>query len=101
MVLRLDPALAERLRLVAEVEGRSISEVAREAVAAVGTEHLLLRLTGTDKPTGGDVEMAGRPFVGISERVPPWRPSPGYAEASDEIPVAWHGHRDRPAAERA
>lgn len=35
MVLRLDPALAERLRLVAEVEGRSVSDVAREAVAAL------------------------------------------------------------------
>ncbi|HEX9343243.1 MAG TPA: ribbon-helix-helix protein, CopG family [Actinomycetota bacterium] len=33
MVLRLDPALAERLQLVAEVEGRSISDVAREAIA--------------------------------------------------------------------
>jgi len=38
MVLRLDPALAERLRLVAEVEGRSVSDVAREAVAAL-VEH--------------------------------------------------------------
>lgn len=38
MVLRLDPAVAERLRLVAEVEGRSISDVAREAVAAL-VEH--------------------------------------------------------------
>jgi predicted transcriptional regulator len=35
MVLRLDPALAERLRLVAEVERRSVSDVAREAVAAL------------------------------------------------------------------
>jgi predicted transcriptional regulator len=35
MVLRLDPGLAEQLRLVAEVEGRSISDVAREAVAAL------------------------------------------------------------------
>ncbi len=35
MVLRLDPALAERLRLVAEVEHRSVSDVAREAVAAL------------------------------------------------------------------
>lgn len=35
MVLRLDPELAERLRLVAEVEGRSVSDVAREAVAAL------------------------------------------------------------------
>ena len=35
MVLRLDPALADGLRLVAEVEGRSISNVAREAVAAL------------------------------------------------------------------
>jgi predicted transcriptional regulator len=35
MVLRLDPELAERLRLVAEVEGRSVSDVAREAIAAL------------------------------------------------------------------
>ena len=35
MVLRLDPELAERLRLVAEVEGRSISDVAREAIATL------------------------------------------------------------------
>ena len=35
MVLRLDPGLAERLRLVAEVEGRSVSDVAREAVATL------------------------------------------------------------------
>jgi predicted transcriptional regulator len=33
MVLRLDPALAERLTAVAEVEGRSVSDVAREAIA--------------------------------------------------------------------
>jgi len=33
MVLRLDQALAERLQLVAEVEGRSISDVVREAIA--------------------------------------------------------------------
>lgn len=33
MVLRLDPALAERLAAVAEVEGRSVSDVAREAIA--------------------------------------------------------------------
>jgi DNA-binding ferritin-like protein len=35
MVLRLDPELAERLRMVAEVEGRSVSDVAREAIAAL------------------------------------------------------------------
>ena len=35
MVLRLDPAPAEKLRLVAEVERRSVSDVAREAVAAL------------------------------------------------------------------
>jgi hypothetical protein len=35
MVLRLDPELAERLRLVADVEGRSVSDVAREAIAAL------------------------------------------------------------------
>jgi ribbon-helix-helix CopG family protein len=35
MVLRLDPTLAERLQAVAEVEGRSVSDVAREAIAAL------------------------------------------------------------------
>ncbi len=35
MVLRLDPALAERLAAVAEVEGCSVSDVAREAIAAL------------------------------------------------------------------
>ena len=35
MVLRLDPELAERLAAVAEVEGRSVSDVAREAIAAL------------------------------------------------------------------
>ena len=33
MVLRLDPDLAERLQAVAEVEGRSVSDVVREAIA--------------------------------------------------------------------
>ena len=33
MVLRLDPELAERVQLVAEVEGRSVSDVVREAIA--------------------------------------------------------------------
>ena len=32
-MLRLDPELAERVRVVAEVEGRSVSDVLREAVA--------------------------------------------------------------------
>ena len=35
MLLRLDPELAERLQAVAEVEGRSVSDVAREAIAAL------------------------------------------------------------------
>jgi predicted transcriptional regulator len=35
MVLRLDPDLAERLAAIAEVEGRSVSDVAREAIAAL------------------------------------------------------------------
>ena len=35
MVLRLDPDLADLLATVAEVEGRSVSEVAREAIAAL------------------------------------------------------------------
>lgn len=33
MMLRLDPELAERLHAVAEVEGRSVSDVARQAIA--------------------------------------------------------------------
>ncbi len=33
MVLRLDPSLAERLQLIAEVEGRTVSDVARQAIA--------------------------------------------------------------------
>jgi predicted transcriptional regulator len=35
MVLRLDLALAERLAAVAEVEGRTVSDVAREAITAL------------------------------------------------------------------
>jgi predicted transcriptional regulator len=35
MLLRLDPGLAERLEAVAEVEGRSVSDVAREAITAL------------------------------------------------------------------
>jgi len=35
MVLRLDPALAEQLEAVAEVERRSVSDVVREAIAAL------------------------------------------------------------------
>ena len=35
MVLRLDPGLAEQLAAVAEVEGRTVSDVAREAIAAL------------------------------------------------------------------
>lgn len=35
MVLRLEPSLAERVHAVAEVEGRSVSDVVREAVAAL------------------------------------------------------------------
>ena len=33
IVLRLDPELAERLQTLADVEGRSVSDVLREAVA--------------------------------------------------------------------
>ena len=35
IVLRLYPALAERLEAVAEVEGRSVSDVVREAISAL------------------------------------------------------------------
>jgi hypothetical protein len=43
MVLRLDPDLAEQLAAIAEVEGRSVSDVAREAIAA------LVKARRTDK----------------------------------------------------
>jgi hypothetical protein len=33
LLLRLDPDLARRLEVVAEVEGRSVSDVVREAIA--------------------------------------------------------------------
>jgi hypothetical protein len=32
LILRLDPGLAEQLQTVAQVEGRSVSDVAREAI---------------------------------------------------------------------
>lgn len=35
MVLRLDRALAEPLQAVADLEGRSVSDVVREAIAAL------------------------------------------------------------------
>lgn len=35
ILLRLDPELAERLQAVAAVEGRSVSDVAREAIAVL------------------------------------------------------------------
>jgi predicted transcriptional regulator len=33
LLLRLDPTLARRLEVVADVEGRSVSDVVREAIA--------------------------------------------------------------------
>ena len=38
IMLRLDPDLAERLQTVADVEGRSVSDVLREAVARLVEE---------------------------------------------------------------
>jgi len=35
LLLRLDPGLAERLQTVAEAEGRSVSDVVREAITAL------------------------------------------------------------------
>lgn len=35
ILLRLDPGLAERLRVVAAVEGRTVSDLAREAITAL------------------------------------------------------------------
>jgi predicted DNA-binding protein len=37
MLLRMDAGLAEQLEAVAEVEGRSVSDVVREAIAALVT----------------------------------------------------------------
>jgi Arc/MetJ-type ribon-helix-helix transcriptional regulator len=48
LLLRLDPDLAERLQIVAEVEGRSVSDVVREAIAKLveqrRTDRRFLRL---------------------------------------------------------
>jgi len=48
LLLRLDPGLAERLQTVAEVEGRSVSDVVREAITALveqrRTDQRFLRL---------------------------------------------------------
>ena len=48
LLLRLDPGLAERLQTVADVEGRSVSDVVREAVASLveqrRTDERFLRL---------------------------------------------------------
>jgi predicted DNA-binding protein len=35
LLLRLDPGLAERLQTVADVEGRPVSDVVREAIATL------------------------------------------------------------------
>ena len=48
LLLRLDPGLAERLQTVAEVEGRPVSDVVREAIAKLveqrRTDQRFLRL---------------------------------------------------------
>jgi len=48
LLLRLDPGLAERLQTVAEVEGRPVSDVVREAITALveqrRTDQRFLRL---------------------------------------------------------
>jgi Arc/MetJ-type ribon-helix-helix transcriptional regulator len=48
LLLRLDPDLAERLQTVADVEGRSVSDVVREAIAKLveqrRTDQRFLRL---------------------------------------------------------
>lgn len=54
MLLRLDPELAERLQAVADVEGRSVSDVAREAIAA------LVEQRRTDKRFGKLLEQSMR-----------------------------------------
>jgi hypothetical protein len=77
MVLRLDPELAERLRLVADVEGRSMSDVAREAIAtlverrrgdrrfrrlleeSLARHQQAIRLLGDDTKPGEDTRRGG------------------------------------------
>ncbi len=48
LLLRLDPELAGRLQTVADVEGRPVSDVVREAIAALveqrGSDERFLRL---------------------------------------------------------
>jgi predicted transcriptional regulator len=48
LLLRLDPGLAARLQAVADVEGRSVSDVVREAITALveqrRTDRRFLRL---------------------------------------------------------
>jgi predicted transcriptional regulator len=51
LLLRLDPALADRLQTVAEVEDRTVSDVAREAIATLveqrrSDKHFLRLLEG-------------------------------------------------------
>ena len=38
LLLRLDPGLAERLQTVAEVEGRPVSDVVREAITTLAKQ---------------------------------------------------------------
>src|SRR2546422_927055 len=65
MMLRLDPGLADRLQAVAEVEGRSVSDVVREAITVLAVLELLDR-NGRDVLREPAEELAGlleRPAV--------------------------------------
>ena len=57
MLLRLDPELAERLQTVAEVEGRSVSDVAREAIAAL-SERVPVQRLGTVEGEALSIELS-------------------------------------------
>ena len=56
MVLRLDPDLAERLAGIAEVEGRSVSDVAREAILSQ-RERLRFEFSEVDIEADDELEL--------------------------------------------
>src|SRR5260370_42671640 len=85
MVLRLDAALAERLRLVAEVERRSVSDVARGAGAALGEQRRSdRRVPSLAAENPGRPRRAPRPAGGW--HAPP--PGPGGGRAPRRMPPA-------------
>src|SRR6266700_673043 len=75
IMLRLDPELAERLQVVADVEGRSVSDVLREAVAKLIEQRRkdkrfirLLEETLARECRGGPAQEAAVLLVGLVRR---------------------------------